>query len=73
MDRGCKYLPHSILCYCLNIKYVKSALSPEMKLYSAFRRYSEYIQNMRTVWKVRGLGALLRSYAEGGGDCYAKL
>jgi hypothetical protein len=27
----------------------------------------------RAVWKVRGLAAVRRCYAEGGGDCYAKL
>jgi len=27
----------------------------------------------RAVWKVRGLAAVCRHYAEGGSDCYAKL
>jgi hypothetical protein len=27
----------------------------------------------KAVWKVRGLAALSRCYAVGGGDCYAKL
>jgi hypothetical protein len=29
--------------------------------------------NTRAVWKVRGLAAVRRCYAEGGGDCYTKL
>jgi hypothetical protein len=27
----------------------------------------------RAVWKVRALAAVRRCYADGGGDCYAKL
>jgi hypothetical protein len=30
-------------------------------------------QYTRAVWKVRGLAAMRRCHAEGGGDCYAKL
>jgi len=28
---------------------------------------------MRPIWKVRGLAAVRRCYADGDGDCYAKL
>jgi hypothetical protein len=31
------------------------------------------VQSTKAVWKVRGLAAVRRCYAEGGGDCYTKL
>jgi hypothetical protein len=31
------------------------------------------LRNTKAVWKVRGLAAVRRCYAEEGGDCYAKL
>jgi len=43
------------------------------KLIQNFDRKTSRNDTTRAVWKVRELAAVRRCYAEGGGDCYAKL
>jgi hypothetical protein len=53
--------PLLVGCPRLLIQYIRSYLS------------YMYAVCTRAVWKFRGLAAVHRFYAEGGGDCYAKL